>query len=430
MLLVSLASGALFTFLDRRYGRWAAVAGASAMVLQPRLFGHAHYAAYDAPLTALWVLAVLAFAKATEDAGRRNPKWPWVAVLGLVIGASAATKLTGWFLPVPMLAWVIVFRDRRGLIALLAAGPIALATIYALIPPWWHDPIGGFLRFLASNTGRGQTIPIRTMYLGKIYRTPVQSLPPDNSAVLTAMVTPVVFLGLALAGLLKAAASHRSERFGTLVALNWLSLLALRAMPHVPGHDGVRLFLPAFGMLAILAGLGAGEAVARLGRWGKLVVSAAVIEGVVSVAVMMPVPLSYYSPAVGGLPGASRLGMEPTYYWDAMTPEVLGWIDANTPPGGRVVTPTFPTSFLFLNESGRVRTTILPRGPGQPAWYVLQNRPGNLDALDEALTRVVKPVYVYEKLGVPLLWVFRIKDVEILRGAGGDRSIILQDPAR
>jgi hypothetical protein len=240
----------------------------------------------------------------------------------------------------------------------------------------------------------------------------------------------VVFLGLALAGLLKAAASHRSERFGTLVALNWLSLLALRAMPHVPGHDGVRLFLPAFGMLAILAGLGAGEAVARLGRWGKLVVSAAVIEGVVSVAVMMPVPLSYYSPAVGGLPGASRLGMEPTYYWDAMTPEVLGWIDANTPPGGRVVTPTFPTSFLFLNESGRVRTTILPRGPGQPAWYVLQNRPGNLDALDEALTRVVKPVYVYEKLGVPLLWVFRIKDVEILRGAGGDRSIILQDPAR
>ena len=33
---------------------------------------------------------------------------------------------------------------------------------------------------------------------------------------------------------------------------------------------------------------------------------------------MMPVPLSYFSPIVGGLPGATALGMEPTYYWDGL----------------------------------------------------------------------------------------------------------------
>lgn len=427
MLLVSLAAGALFTFLDRRYGRWAAVAGASAMVLQPRLFGHAHYAAYDAPLTALWVLAVLAFAKATEDTGRRTPKWPWVAALGVVIGASAATKLTGWFLPFPMLAWVAIFRDRRGLLALLAAGPVALATIYALVPPWWHDPIDGFSRFLASNTGRGETIPIRTLYLGQIYKTPVESLPPDNTAVLTAMVTPIGFLGLALVGALRAAVAHRSERFGTLVALNWLFLLALRAMPHVPGHDGVRLFLPAFGMLAILVGVGAATAVDRLGRWGKLIVAAAVVEGAAGVAVMMPVPLSYYSPAVGGLPGATRMGMEPTYYWDAMTPEVLAWLDAHTPPGRRVQASTFPTSFLFLNESGRLRAPISPVDPSEPAWFVVQNRPGALGWLDRQLIRDAEPAYVYRKLGVPLLWVFPFEAVEAARRSQGDRPFMLQD---
>ncbi|MEW4569999.1 glycosyltransferase family 39 protein [Tautonia sp. JC769] len=415
MLLMSLAVGAVFTFLDRRMGRWAAVVGASALVLQPRLFGHAHYAAYDAPLTALWVLAVLAFFGAVEDRSRRNPGWGWAVLMGLVIGAASATKLTGWFIPLPLLAWTIVFRDRRGLLALLAAGPVALLTIYAFNPPWWHEPVDGFARFLASNTGRGQTILIRVMYLGKIYRTPAESLPMDNTIVWTAMVTPIGFLVLALAGAIRSVVGHATERFGVLVTLNWLFLLALRAMPNVPGHDGVRLFLPAFGMLAIAAGIGAALVVGWLGRWGKGLVAAAVVEGMVSVAVMMPVPLSYYSPAVGGLPGAVRLGMEPTYYWDALTGDVLEWIDANTPEGRRVATATFPTSFFELNDSGKLRTPISPRAPEPPLWFVVQNRPGALGVLEQRLLSDHEPVYVSEKFGVPLIWIFRYEAVEAIQ---------------
>lgn len=433
MILFSLAVGALFAFLDRRNGRWAAVVGASALVLQPRLFGHAHYAAYDAVLTGLWVLALLAFFKAVEKTDRRSPGWGWSVVLGLVIGCAAATKLTGWFLPLPMIAWLLVFRDRRALLALLAAAPVALVTIYAFIPPWWHDPVGGFLRFLASNTGRWRTIPIEVMYLGKIYRTPIQSLPPENTIVWTALVTPIGFLGLAVLCVLRSVVAHGKERFGTLVVLNWLFFLALRALPNVPGHDGVRLFLPAFGMLAIASGLGAAMVVGRLGRWGKGIALAAVIEGLVSVAVMMPVPLSYYSPAVGGLPGATRLGMEPTYYWDAMTGEVLDWLDANTPADRRVMTTTFPTSFFYLNESGHLAASILPSqiDPRPPAWFVVQNRPGALREIDRALIERAEPAFVLEKFGVPLLWVFRFEDVEALsspaprlpnRGLSGERD--------
>lgn len=47
-------------------------------------------------------------------------------------------------------------------------------------------------------------------------------------------------------------------------------------------------------------------------------------------ALMMPVPLSYFSPAVGGLPGAAFIGFEPTYYWDTLTPGVLGWVNEQT----------------------------------------------------------------------------------------------------
>ena len=49
----------------------------------------------------------------------------------------------------------------------------------------------------------------------------------------------------------------RSEPIGLLIAGHWTFLMLLRALPHTPGHDGVRLFLPAFGVLALLGGLGA-----------------------------------------------------------------------------------------------------------------------------------------------------------------------------
>ena len=104
-------------------------------------------------------------------------------------------------------------------------------------------------------------------------------------------------------------------------------------MPHTPGHDGVRLFLPAFGVLALLGGLGPGCCWIDPGRWGTAAIVAALAEGIASVAVMMPVPLSYFSPVVGGLPGATALGMEPTYYWDALTPEARRWLAEHTPAG-------------------------------------------------------------------------------------------------
>ena len=113
--------------------------------------------------------------------------------------------------------------------------------------------------------------------------------------------------------------------------------MVLRALPHTPGHDGVRQFLPAFGILALLAGLGAESVQRRLGVWGKSLIVLAIVEGALSVGLMMPVPLSYYSPLVGGLPGATRMGMEATYYWDALVPEIIDWLHSHTAPDQKVM---------------------------------------------------------------------------------------------
>ncbi len=63
ILLFSLTAGAIFAFATVRWGGWAAALAAGSWVLQPNLFGHGHYAAYDAVLASLWVLAIIAFAR-------------------------------------------------------------------------------------------------------------------------------------------------------------------------------------------------------------------------------------------------------------------------------------------------------------------------------------------------------------------------------
>ena len=423
MLLFSITAGALFAFMAGRFGAWAALGSAGAFVLQPRLFAHAHYAHYDDVLTSLWVGSILAFACAVGPAHgavppRRWPKWGWVVLFGLLAGGTAGTKLTGWFLPLPFATWALLYRDRRAGWTLLVGGAVAGLALYAMTPPWWNHPVVGVERFLRSNLTRAATTKIPTLFLGRIILTPKDSLPWYNTLVWTAFVTPAGFLALAVAGLGRSAWRSRVEPFGVLAAGHWAFLLMLRAMPHTPGHDGERQFLAAFGCLAVVAGLGAGWAAETLGRLGKAAVVAAVAEGAVSVALMMPVLLSYYSPLVGGLPGAARLGMEPTYYWDALTGEALDWLNAHTPPGEKVLFPTYPTTWRYLRQSGRLKPGAQYHEPGSWAWYVVQNRPGAFSPEDRWLVARAKPADILvARAGIPLVWAFPYADLERARAA-------------
>jgi Dolichyl-phosphate-mannose-protein mannosyltransferase len=324
ILVFSLTARAIFQFVVLRWGVWAAALAAGAWVLQPNLFGHGHYAGWDALLSSLWVLAVFFFTRATDATGDQKSntaRWGWILGFGLVLGCSLATKLTGWFLFLPFLSWAAVYRSRQACETVFLGLIVAMIVLCAMMPPWWTDPIDGLERFLRSNLTRSATIAIRIQFLGTVYDTPSESLPWYNTLVWTVLVTPVGFLVLAGAGLWFALRHWRSEPIAILIAGNWAFLIILRGLPHTPGHDGVRLFLPAFGALALLAGLGARYSIDRWGRWAKVAIAFALHEGVISIAVMMPVPLSYFSPIVGGLPGATALGMEPTYYWDTLDPE-------------------------------------------------------------------------------------------------------------
>jgi len=415
MLVFSIACGAIFAFFRARWGVWSALAATGAWMFQPHLFALAHYATYDGLLTSLWVVCALSFVKAVErprENSPSGPRWVWVILFGILLACAMGTKLTGCLHPLPSLAWVLFYRNRQGAKALGSGLILAILVLVVLTPPWWHDPLHGVDRFFQSNLSRAKTTPLKTLFLGTIYETPNGSLPWYNTVLWTLMVTPVGFLVLASVGVIRAVARARCDSMGMLFFAHWAFLMALRGLPHTPGHDGVRQFLPAFGMLALLAGLGAESTCQRLGAWGKSLILFAVLEGALSVGLMMPVPLSYFSPLVGGLPGATRIGMEPTYYWDSLQPEILDWLNSPTAPDQKVMFSRYPTSWLYLRQTHRLRVGILPHEPGGWTWYVVQNRPGALRQMERDLISHGHPAKVYLKWGVPLLWVFPYREVE------------------
>ncbi len=417
IVLFSVTAGVIAGFFFSRSGVSAAALATGSWVLQPNLFGHGHYAAYDGVLASLWVLAVIVFAQAViPKAGLAPPKirWGWSVILGVIIGCAAATKLTGWFVPLPFLAWAVLYRNGSGLKTLAVAVFIGLIVLVALMPPWWQGPLSGIVRFFESNLNRAKSIPIKVQFLGTTYNTPRQSLPWYNTLLWTVLVTPIGFLLFGGLGLWAAVRSWRDEPLGLLIAGHWALLMILRALPGAPGHDGIRLFLPAFGLLALLGGFGVKVLLERGSRWVKPAVALALVEGTLSVAIMMPVPLSYFSPLAGGLPGATALGMEPTFYWDALSPEARHWLAEHTPPGRTIVFRTNPTSWLYLRDVGDLPKRLALTDPGSPLWVVLQNRPGAFSKDDWKLVEHGRPAYTVTKLGVPLVWIFPYSEVERL----------------
>ena len=377
--------GALYGFMAGRYGRPAALAGGLGLVAMPRVFAHAHLASYDGPTLCFWILAATSFLRAVE-AESRGGRRLWAALFGLAWGCGAATKLTGWFVPFPLLAWAAWHRERRALGVLAMGGAAAALVVYGSNPSWWLEPIGGLSAFFRSNLSRGENARVPSQFFGRVY---LFGLPWYNTLAITAVVVPPWTLALALAGVARIAWGKFRDRSGTLVLGSWAFFIALRALPGAPGHDLDRQFLAGFGFLAALAGIGLAGSASALGRLAgpkagrglaAALLALAIAPGAWSTVRYHPVQLSYYNDLIGGLRGASRAGMEPTFYWDALTPDALAWINGHTAEG-RSIYPAYPIAmFDYLHRWGMLRPSPRPDRDRPIAWYVVQNRPGMLRA--------------------------------------------------
>jgi 4-amino-4-deoxy-L-arabinose transferase-like glycosyltransferase len=425
ILFFGVAAAATFRRLEVLWNRLAACGALAAMLLLPRLFAHLHYASYDGPLCSAWLLAWAAFAPARRS---RIGAVAW----GITLGLAMSIKATGWILPLPFLLWAALYRDRAAGRAALWAVPAALGTFLLLNPPLWHSPIAGLTTFFQLNLNRAAQpgLNIATLFLGRLYNLD-HPLPWYNTLFWTFVTVPLPLLLLAVVGLGRALRRGRAQPQGLLVVLLWAVLLVVRAVPGTPPHDGVRLFLPSFVFLAILAGLGTAWLFGRLLTVGRrraiLLVGLAYFCSATSLLWYAPHWLSYYNLLIGGLPGAAVAGMEPTYYWDALDDDVLRWLHAHTPAGNAIRFSAGPSKNLRLMRTWGWLRRPLATDDGQPfLWYVLQFRPSAHQPVDRWLIDHAEPAYIHRignrgfgpwRVDQPLLAVYHGAEVRAARRA-------------
>jgi hypothetical protein len=318
----------------------------------------------------------------------------------------------------------------------LALGiPLAALVLYAIQPVWWSAPIWGLARFLVSNLTREKSVPVTSLYLGTVYRF---ALPWHNTLVITAITTPVLVTVLGLIGIGSTLAKAWSAPDRLIWTLSWSVLMVVRAMPNTPGHDAERLILPSVASFSVLAGLGVGclrdqLACGRSVLVAPVLAALAIGECFLGIVWTYPYNLSYYNLAVGGLPGAERLGFEETYYWDNLGPEFLDWLREQSK--SEPVELRFPLGLLniiLLRHWG-----IFPEGVNvaeleatKRPYYVLQRTRGIYTPQDWWLERHGHPVFAISRQGIDLLRIYSFEEWTRAAKATRDEPSVLRSSQR
>ncbi|HEY7460680.1 MAG TPA: glycosyltransferase 87 family protein [Gemmatimonadota bacterium] len=414
ILVAALLVGGVAAWGARRAGPAAGLCAGAAFLFFPRVFAHAHFADTDFLLSALVFFSLFWAAE-----GRRAP----MAGAGVLWGLALATKFSAVLLPLALLPWLFLFR-RTELRRLPAFALAALVAFAAVNPVLWVHPLEGLREYAQMGLGRRHMdiAQLPTFYLGRLY---VFRPPWHYPLVMLALTAPLGILLLAGAGGAAGLARRASRPVAAMCLLVTLCFIGALEAPAAPLHDDVRLFLSVFPFLALLAGLGAGWAlagfataasaspagsVARRQVVGALAVAAALGGAALATARLHPFQASYFNALAGGVSGADRLGLEVTGLKEVLSRDVYADLNRVLPPGATLDGgPFLYEDLLFAQDLGWLAPRVGVR-PGPPADYVLVvNRRGWLRASDRALLHFAPAAYALTVDGIPLVALFRLR---------------------
>ncbi|MBX3415011.1 MAG: glycosyltransferase family 39 protein [Pirellulales bacterium] len=301
-------------------GELGGTVAAVAVALSPRAFADAHFATLDTITALTQFAAIVALAKAVEAGARpRN-----IVLAGFVWGLALATKFQGLLLGPIGIAWLVWRLRRRAWLPILIWGAVGGVTFFVLWPWLWYAPVERIFSYVSSSTQRQA---LHVYYLGQVWRD--VDAPWHYPWLMFAVTLPVGFLLLGLAGLWGGGRRWWRDPLLSLVAAAFLFILGVFSVPGTPVYDGIRLFLVAVPLWSVAVGVGAQWLFehSRFALWPVAVRGGALTlllaAQAVGLAMYHPVQLSYYNALVDGLPGASRLGFETTYWGDSVTEEML-----------------------------------------------------------------------------------------------------------
>jgi hypothetical protein len=437
LVLVAALAASLYLFVGSVWGRVEALAAVAALFTMPRVFAHSHLLALDAPVMAATFITLHLLFLTARDRG-----WRWAALAGMVWGIALSCKVNGFFVPVIALPWMLLCARDALLPALICGATLGPAT-FLLSWPWlWHDTWARLLEYLQFHFKHWQ---IEVTYFGRKYA----PAPWHYPIVMSAITIPPATMGAALVGAWRMVRERTScpevgswrERWhdqswrrraaGALIGWGLAVNYVFACLPSTPKYTGCRLFLPVFPLVAVAAGVGIGWLARAVGAWagartreavrrahGLAVALVAVIALVGPLRAVMefhPHELTYYNALIGGLPGADRHGMEVTY-WGETYLDAAAWLNRNAPPGAAawIEPPGCEATMGMYRRLGilraDIRTTAGPLAFPQADYAIFQNKVTEFSDIARRLLADQEPLAVVPLHGVPLLYVFDIRD--------------------
>lgn len=356
-------------------------------ILVPLMFSFLPHVLYLTPLVtmdyaiaALWFIAVITAVK-----GMKN--YFWLTVSGIATGLTLLTKLHGYLLFVPLFVIWIMYSKQLARLAYLVG--IAIATYVAGWPWLWTEPFAHLREYFQIQTAHG-SVPV--LLLGSIY----EFAPWWYTPLMFLATTPALILVLSFIGALRA---------DKLLLFNALYPIVFFSLPGVYRYDWVRLFLPAFPFVALLAGKGISLLSKNLRIAVYLLWCATLFYSVIRIH---PWESSYYNELVGGIAGANRLGFE-TEYWGNAYLGVLPWMNDHKERPMCVWPTTHP--LYYYEAMGQIESGVSFTNTKETCDYLIVLMRQGLFIRDQFVESVVEtqtPIYTVSVDGVTLVGVYEI----------------------
>jgi 4-amino-4-deoxy-L-arabinose transferase-like glycosyltransferase len=362
MILVSVMVAMIYLWVEKAYGWIAGLTAAAALMALPRFFFHAHLAALDVPAAFAVFTMTFCFIQWLD-----RPSWKWTFALGLVFSVAFATKINTFFVPPTLFLWALIFQRRWYLFIRLGVASLMGLGGAVLLWPWLYPDIlariEDYILFITVDHWE-----IGQWYFGQFYMPPPWHFP----FVILWAVVPLTVTFLYLTGIIRALRDRKRDGgLGMLFILSALVPILALSIGQSMVYDNDRLFMPTFPFLAALAGIGFAWLVAGIHKrvdhdrkpWLNPALSAGLalivfLPPLVSAVDLYPHLLSYYARSVGGLPGATRLELESTY-WCETYAEALPYINENAAHGDMVwVEPWSHDVLLYYQLEGKLRSDL------------------------------------------------------------------------
>jgi 4-amino-4-deoxy-L-arabinose transferase-like glycosyltransferase len=391
-------------YMSYHYGLLIGLAIASSFYLIPQVYFLSNLVTLDYAIGALWFWAVIVFTKIKLNRY-------WILLSGIILGLSMSTKLHGYFLIIPLILSIFIYENRNKtgntFIKFIEVLGIAVSVNFIIWPWLWIKPTN-IISYLSMQFGH-HAAPV--WYFGKLYGD--IPAPWHYPFIATFISLPSLLIILYLLGSLLIL--HKGSKNEKYLLFNSIYPLLIFILPFSPKHDGVRLLIPSYPFVAIIAGIGVFKITKLINS--KIIRKIFVIIwlfliiyfGYKSVIKIHPFESSYYNEFVGGIDGATKLGFE-SEYWGNSFIAVLPWMNYHKSDPMCVFPVTSPFYYYLAMGQLEPGVTFLS-GMDKCKYLIVLMRQGYIIS-DSNINKIVvnnKPIYSVKLSNTPLVSVFKLR---------------------